>query len=399
MSTKPTIELQNIFASLDKSFCNSLSRDKRRVLEAVKSCRTAHLGTHFTTCSNCNYQEFSYNSCRNRHCPKCQGAATARWVESREEELLPVPYAHTVFTLPQELRMLCYQNKQIIYKIFFEVVSETLNTVAANPKFLGAKLTFFCVLHTWNQQLQYHPHLHIVSPKGGLSLDNTKWVPCRTNFFLPVRALSKLFRAKMLSAISKAFSKKQFSFYGSLKHLDTPKEFKKLLFSSTKSNWVVYSKKPFGGPNQVIKYLSAYVQRVAISNYRLRSFDKFNVTFSYRDSKHKNKKRLSTVSTKEFTRRFLMHILPRQFVRIRHYGLFSTATKKLYLPLIKTLLLKDSTTQPNKSTLTTCPQCKEGKLNHLLIIPHRRSFTPLQLFTFTPITQFNNSTNLFITDQ
>lgn len=398
MSTKPALELQNIFSTLDKRYCSSLSIDKRRVLEAVRSCRTARLGTHLTTCSNCSYQEFSYNSCRNRHCPKCQGAVAAHWVESREEELLPVPYAHTVFTIPQELRLLCYQNKRLFYSIFFEVVSESLNTIAANPKFLGAKLTFFSVLHTWNQQLQYHPHLHIVSPKGGLSFDKTKWIPCKTNFFLPVRALSRVFRAKMLSALNKAYSQGKFKFYGTLINLHNPSDFKNLLISSTKSDWVVYSKKPFGGPTQVLKYLSAYVQRVAISNHRLRSLDKHKVVFSYRDSRNKSKKRLASLTTKEFTRRFLLHILPKQFVRIRHYGLFSTATKKFYLPIIKSLFKGQLPSPTLQANTNCCPECKTGTLSHQLIIPHRKLHIPKHFLLARPFSQLQNSSPVFILD-
>lgn len=366
--SKNQLEVQDIFRSLGKSFYEKLDVAKRRVFNAIVRCRTAQLGIHFTHCTKCSYRDFSYNSCRNRHCPKCQGATAARWVDARKEELLPVPYAHTVFTLPKELRSICYQNKRVVYEIFFKAVSETLNAVAANPKFLGAKLSFYATLHTWNQKLEYHPHLHVVSQKGGLSFDGTTWIPCKTNFFLPVRALSKVFRGKMLELLQNAHRNGKLSFYGSSSHLSSFEAFNELLQTSKKSNWVVYSKKPFGGPEQVIKYLSAYVQRVAISNYRLRKLQDNCVTFSYRDSRNNNKKRLCRLSTEEFARRFLLHILPKAFVRTRHYGLFSTATKRQNLRLARQLLGEQTSNLTVKikpfPPAEVCPKCLEATLIH-----------------------------------
>lgn len=375
---RPSIEVRDVFAALPQHLRTQLSPDKQRVVRAILNCRTAALGSHTRSCTHCSHHEISYNSCRNRHCPKCQGTVAARWVDARAEELLPTGYAHTVFTLPAELRSVAYQNKRVVYELLFSVVAQTLKAVAANPKFLGAKITFFSLLHTWNQKLEYHPHLHIVSPRGGISLTDGTWVDAPQNFFLPVRALSKVFRGKMIEALRLAHREGRLKFYGNLKPLECPIEFEKLLSRTRKSNWVVYSKKPFGGPTQVLKYLSAYVHRVAISNHRLRKLDANNVSFVYRDSKSKNKRRLCTLTHSTFANRFLLHILPRGFTRIRHYGLLSTATKRKYQLILKQLLKDRSLavqseiqTPPPFSML--CPKCNTGQLVTIAVqmIPHR----------------------------
>lgn len=384
---RPSVEVRDVFASLPQSDISQLSPDKLRVVRAVLNCRTAALGSHTRSCTLCSHQEISYNSCRNRHCPKCQGAVAARWVEARAAELLPTGYAHTVFTLPAELRSLAYQNKHVVYELLFSAVADTLKAVAANPKFLGTEITFFSLLHTWNQKLEYHPHLHIVSPRGGISLADGTWVDAPKNFFLPVRALSKVFRGKMIEALRLAHRKGKLKFYGPLKQLESPMEFEKLLGQTRKSDWVVYSKKPFGGPTQVLKYLSAYIHRVAISNHRLRNLDSNSVSFVYRDSKSKskNKRRLLTLSNSTFTKRFLLHILPRGFTRIRHYGLLSTATKRKYLPILKQLLqhrgsvVSGKNNQPEQFSML-CPNCNTGQLRAISVqmIRHSAAFKPIQ---------------------
>lgn len=383
MQQKP-LEVADVFNACGTSFENSLSWDKRKVFSAIKCCRTSALGAHVRECTNCKYREQSYNSCRNRHCPRCDGTTAARWTEARSEELLPVPYFHTVFTLASELRGVAYQNKRVVYELLFRAVSESLEHAAANPQFLGAKITAVTVLHTWNQKLQYHPHIHAISPHGGISFDNSHWVAGKKNFFLPVRALSKLFRGKMISFLRQAHREGKLSFYGELKSLEQSKEFEKLLSSCRKSNWVVYSKKPFGGPQQIVKYLSAYVHRVAISNRRLRKLVHTQVTFSYRDSKRKNKKRKLTLSAQSFTQRFLLHILPKNFTRIRHYGFLSTATKRLYLPLAKHLLSQFDAHSAFKTTsctvkefTTACPKCSSGTMRY--IIPHSAMLPAISL--------------------
>lgn len=381
-----SLEVAEVFQAA--KLTKKLSTDKLRVARKITSCRTAMLGGHVRKCSACSYYEQSYNSCRDRHCPKCQGSVAAKWVESRVEELLPVPYFHTVFTLPSELREVAYQNKREVYELLFQAVSETLQAVAANPRFLGAQIAFFSVLHTWNQLQEFHPHLHVVSPKGGISFDNTKWVSSKHNFFLPVRALSKVFRGKMIDALRQAHQQGRLRFYGHSKHLESKIEFERLLGKCRKSNWVVYSKKPFGGPTQVIKYFSSYVHRVAISNHRLRKLEDNNVTFSYRDSKNKNKKRLCLLPATTFVHRFLLHILPKNFTRIRHYGFLSNGHKARYLPLAKKLIAESKAQVAHPSILVTpfkhqCPSCKKGIMAVLYsYFTHRASYTRYKSYFF-----------------
>lgn len=373
---RPKLEVSDIFKSLGEDFSARVSVDQRRVLDAIVNCRTAKLGAHLSHCTSCDYEKLSYNSCRNRHCPKCQGGVAAAWVDARAAELLPVEYAHTVFTFPKELRQVAYQNKRVVYELFFRCVAETLHCVAANEKFLGAKLSFFSVLHTWNQKLEYFPHIHVVSPKGGLSLDGSRWVSAPHNFFLPVRALSKVFRGKMIDALRQAHRTGKLNFFGTAAPLSRITEFEKLLASLRRCDWVVYSKKPFGGPTQVLKYLSAYIHRVAISNHRLRELKDGKVTFVYRDSRDNHKRKRLTLPAETFARRFLLHLIPKNFTRIRHYGLFSTATKKRQLPRIRALLGQCPPAAPTtvqRVSCNTCPKCRLGTLRSLIVpmIPHR----------------------------
>jgi len=292
-----------------------------KVLGAIERCRTVAMGGHLDQCSACGHQAISYNSCRNRHCPKCQSRARDRWLAARRAELLPTPYAHVVFTLPHQLAPLALQNKHLMYSLLFRCSAQTLIEIAADPKHLGAEIGFFSVLHTWNQKLQHHPHVHCVVAAGGLSPNHTDWKhPRSARFFLPEGVLSEVFRGKFLQALQEAYTSGELIFQGMLKGLMQPRLFRSLVHQLYGLRWVVYCKPPFGGPDQVLRYLGAYTHRVAISNRRLVSLDDHKITFRWRDSAHKNKKRLLALEDEEFLRRFLLHVLPRGFVRIRHFG-------------------------------------------------------------------------------
>jgi Putative transposase/Transposase zinc-binding domain len=324
-----------------------------KVLGAIERCRTAAIGGHLDRCSACGYQAISYNSCRNRHCPKCQGQARDRWLAARRAELLPVPYAHIVFTLPHQLAPLALQNKQVMYSMLFRCSAQTLLEIAADPKHLGAEIGFFSALHTWNQKLQHHPHVHCVVPAGGLSQDHEHWKrPRNPRFFLPEGVLSEVFRGKFLDALWEAHAAGQLVFHGMLRQLAQPKLFRSLIRQLYGLRWVAYCKPPFGGPDQVLRYLGAYTHRVAISNHRLISFRDDQVTFRWRDSAHKNKKRLLTLPVEEFLRRFLLHVLPRGFVRIRHFGFLASRRRGTLLPLCERALSAD----PPASHLPAIPR-------------------------------------------
>jgi hypothetical protein len=340
-----------------------------KVLVAIERCRTAAMGGHVDQCSGCGHRAISYNSCRNRHCPKCQSQARDRWLAARRAELLATPYAHVVFTLPHQLAPLALQNKAVIYGLLFRCSAETLIEIAADPKHLGAEIGFFSVLHTWNQKLQHHPHVHCVVAAGGLSRDHTHWVrPRRDKFFLPVGVLSKLFRGKFVAALQQAHTSGQLQFHGLLRGLSQPRLFRSFIRQLFVPRWVVYCKPAFGGPEQVLRYLGAYTHRVAISNHRLVSFEDDKVAFRWRDSAHKNKKRLLTLPVDEFLRRFLLHVLPRGFVRIRHFGFLASRRRGALIPLCKQLLSTDASATPHPgppqpdprsllAPLWTCPLC------------------------------------------
>jgi hypothetical protein len=316
-----------------------------KVLVAIVGCRTAAMGGHLDQCSGCGYRAISYNSCRNRHCPKCQSQARDRWLASRRAELLATPYAHVVFTLPHQLAPLALQNKEVIYGLLFRASAQTLIEIAADPGRLGAEIGFFSVLHTWNQKLQHHPHVHCVVAAGGLSCDHTHWVrPRSARFFLPEAVLSEVFRGKFLEALQQAHTSRQLRFHGLLHGLAQPKLFRSLIRQLYAPRWVVYCKPPFGGSEQVLRYLGAYTHRVAISNPRLVSCQDDKVTFRWRDSARKNKKRLLTLPADEFLRRFLLHVLPRGFVRIRHFGFLASRRRGQLLPLCKQMLARASFT-------------------------------------------------------
>ena len=336
-----------------------------KVLITIERCRTIALGGHVDECSRCGHRAVSYNSCRNRHCPKCQSNARDRWLAARRSELLPTRYAHVVFTLPHELAPLALQNKQLVYSLLFSCSAETLLEIGRAPKHLGAEIGFFSVLHTWNQKLQHHPHVHCVVSAGGLSPDHTHWVsPRYGNFFLPVAVLSKVFRGKFIEAFQQAFAAGELQFHGQLQALAQPKIFGRFVRQLFCHHWVVYCKPPFGGPDQVLRYIGAYTHRVAISNHRLVAFHDDQVTFRWRDSAHHNKKRLITLHVDEFLRRFLLHVLPRGFVRIRHFGFLASRRRGALVPLCKQLLasLPAATPAPlsvpaQPSPLWTCPLC------------------------------------------
>ena len=308
-----------------------------KVLLAIARCRTAALGGHLDECTRCGHRAISFNSCRNRHCPKCQSGARERWLEKRRRELLPTPYVHVVFTLPRHLAPLVLQNKKIIYDLLFHTSAETLLEVARDPKHLGAEIGFFSVLHTWSQKLDIHPHVHCVVPAGGLSLDRTHWVPASERYFLPRAVLREVFRGKFVDALKQAFRNGQLCFHGDLTLLAPPKTFA-WLRPLYRKDWIVYLKPPFGGPQFVLQYLGRYTHRVAISNHRLVSFAEGKVTFHWRDSAHNNEQKLMTLSLDEFLRRFLLHLLLEGFVRIRNFGFLANRKRATTLPLCFQLL-------------------------------------------------------------
>ncbi len=337
----------------------------------LRDCRTAALGGHLQQCDRCGHRIISYNSCRNRHCPKCQASARARWLAQRQAELLPVPYFHVVFTLPQEPASLALQNPKQIYNILFRAASETLLTIAADPQHLGASIGFLAVLHTWGQNLHLHPHLHCVVPGGGISPDGSRWVACRKNFFLPVRVLSRLFRNKFLKALRAAFRRGELHFPGDLRYLAVPSAFHSLCRKAADREWVVYAKPPFGGPERVLKYLARYTHRVAISNHRLRSLESGNVRFEWKDYAHSNHTKDMTLDAVEFIRRFLLHVLPTGFVRIRQFGLLANRVRKQKLEQCRDLLAEryptptidvHSSLEVRSEDPHRCPVCTLGRL-------------------------------------
>jgi len=336
-----------------------------RVLFAIEFCRTATLGGHLDRCSRCGYEAISYNSCRNRHCPKCLTNARDQWLAERSQELLPVHYVHVVFTVPHELSWLALHNKKIVYDLLFRTSTATLLEVAADPTHLGAEIGFLSVLHTWGQNLQHHPHIHCVIPSGGLSPDRRRWIHPRYPFFLPVKVLSRVFRGKFIAALKHAFRQGQLVFPGGLQALAGEKAFRAFLRPLFRQDWVIYSKRPFGGPEHVLHYLARYTHRVAISNHRLLSVADGKVSFRWKDYAHGSKQRKMTVTAEEFLRRFMLHVLPRGFVRIRFSGLLANRRRKQLLPLCKQLL--EGSSQPHSQTSGSveakpvegwfCPHC------------------------------------------
>jgi hypothetical protein len=326
------------------------SAAQKRVVRALTSCRTAVLGGHVDECDRCGRREISYNSCRNRHCPKCQGAATAEWLDAHRQHLLPVPYSHVVFTLPQELAPLALQNQRLLYGFLFQAASQALLELASDARHLGAQVGFLAILHTWGQTLLHHPHLHCLVPAGGIGPHQERWVSSRPTFFLPVRPLSRLFRGKYLALLEQAFRQRRIQFHGDLAALAEPNAFARSLASLRAHDWVVHAKPPFGGPEQVLKYLARYTHRVAISNGRLQRLGNGQVTFEWKDYAHGNQLRLMTLTAAEFTRRFLLHVLPDHFVRIRYYGFLANCRRETLLSLCRSLLGAPDTRPQERAT-------------------------------------------------
>lgn len=317
-----------------------LSLGQLKVMSAIERCRTLALGGHKLLCQSCGHIEMAYNSCRNRHCPKCQATAAHRWLEARQADLLPVEYFHVVFTIPAQINELAYQNKKVVYNILFKAVTKTLTLIAGDKKHLGVKLGATLVLHTWGSTMMHHPHIHCIIPGGGLSEDNQTWISCRPGYFLPVPVLSLLFKRVFLDMLYQAYLTKQLNFYGNLKKIETERHFFYWLKPLKKKSWYVYAKKPFAGPKAVLAYLSRYTHRVAIANSRLLSLKDKKVTFKYKNYRKKGKKQQQkmTLDVDEFIRRFLIHVLPSGFHRIRHIGLFANARRKDNLDKIRSLL-------------------------------------------------------------
>lgn len=382
---KPRYEVADIFQKYGQIYRqkHSLPLSHLKVMRSIETCRTSELGGHLERCDHCGYERNAYNSCRNRHCPKCQALAKAQWLEKRKAELLPVEYFHNVFTVPHELNQIALCNKRIVFDILFKTVAETLREFAGNPKHgLGGKIGFTAILHTWDQKLLSHIHLHCVIPAGVLSLDGKSWIHSRKNFLFPVKALSKVFRGKFIDCLKKAFTKSKMIFPGKIAKLTTKDHFLQLISQLWKKDWVVYSKAPFNGPEQVFDYLGRYTHRVAIANHRIAKIEDDLVTFRYRDRSDGDKCKHMTITAYEFTRRFLLHVLPDSFMRIRHYGFLANRFKKQDLAKCRELLglqadlpeIPEQTVQEKMLQLTgvdvtECPLCKQGRMKRVMELP------------------------------
>ncbi len=378
--TRPRLEVADVFRRYGDAFRqllgDSLTTAQRRVMSAIELCRTAALGGQIEQCDQCGHRRLCYRSCRNRHCPKCQGSAQADWVAKRRDELLDCPYFHVVFTLPTEIAAIALQNRRALYDILFRAASRTLRQIAADPKRLGAEIGFFGVLHTWGQNLSFHPHLHCVVPGGGIAPGGDRWIACRPGFFLPVRVLSRRFRTLFLDQLERAFRSGRLDFFHSLEELRDPAAFARYLAPLRQTEWVVYSKPPCAGPAQVLAYLGRYTHRVAISNHRLLAIDNGQVRFLWRDSRHRNRRKTMTLAAEEFIRRFLLHVLPPDFHRVRHFGFLAGCHRTEKLTLCRSLLgmppadtaapseptrdCRDRFEDRTGTSLRTCPACRRG---------------------------------------
>jgi hypothetical protein len=363
--TRPLWEVADVIQRGGRRFLDryqeSLTYLQVKVLNAIARCRTAALGGHRDPCDRCGYQTISYNSCRNRHCPKCQTNARDRWLRSRQQELLPVPYYHVVFSVPHRLVPFMWQNQRALFALLFEASAATLLEVAANPTRLGARIGFLSVLHTGGQTLQPHPHIHCVVPGGGLSADHQRWIHSKPGFFLPVRVLSRVFRGKFVAGLKQLFRQHRLQFFGACQPLADARAFHAFLRTLFREDWIVYAKPPFGGPPHVLQYLARYTHRVAISNHRILNVTDHDVTFRWKDYAHHNKPRAMTLTQEEFLRRFFQHILPTGFPRIRYFGFLANRCRRRLLPLCRNLLAM-STPEVSLSTATTashpCPRCQ-----------------------------------------
>ena len=384
------LEVGEVFRRYGETYCKenrgSLSAPERRVMNAIEVCRTAALGGHVERCDHCGHQRVWYNSCRNRHCPACQSLPRAQWIHDRQSELLDTPYFHVVFTLPEQIAAIAFHNKKALYDILFRAAAETLRTIAADAKHLGAEIGFFAVLHTWGQNLLHHPHLHCVVPGGGLSADRRRWIRCRSKFFLPVRVLSRLFRRLFLKYLDKAFENNTLQFPASMQHLQHPDQFSRYVAPVRKSEWVVYAKRPFAGPQQVLDYLGRYTHRVAISNNRLLSIEDARVRFRWKDYRNNTRHKTMSLTASEFIRRFLIHVLPDRFHRIRYYGFLGNRHRREKLAQCRRLLdmpLTDTTPgEPQEPQdyrdrfeqltgvcLWQCPVCHCGRMVEVEELP------------------------------
>jgi len=371
---RPKLEVADIFrahgAAYLRDHAGHLNLPQPKVMSAIENCRTAALGGHVAACTKCDHQHIAYNSCRNRHCPKCQGAAAQDWMQARMEDLLPVEYFHVVFTLPSQIVDIAYQNKAAVYGLLFKASAQTLLTIAADPKHLGAKIGATSVLHTWGSAMMHHPHVHVIVPGGGLSPDGKNWIGCRSGFFLPVKVLSRLFRRFFLEGLIRLHKAGKLKFFGKLSKLADPDTFAAHLSPLRKTNWVVYAKPPFGGPEAVLAYLSRYTHRVAISNHRLVSADADTVAFRWKDYRIKRGDRMKVMrlTADEFIRRFLIHVLPSGFHRIRHTGFLANSIRRDRIGQIRRLL--DAEPEPGQmpdetasaapdepSAQQPCPKC------------------------------------------
>lgn len=377
---RPALEVADVLRQHGQAYREthrgSLSYSQLRVMRAIEVCRTAILGGHVEQCDQCGHQRISYNSCRNRHCTKCQSLAKAQWLEQRQADLLPVPYFHVVFSVPEQVAALAYQNKSVVYGILFQSVAETLRRIAGDRKHLGAQIGFLAVLHTWGQTLEHHPHIHCVVPGGGLAPDGEQWISCRPGFFLPVRVLSRLFRRLFLQKLNHAFQTGKLQFFTRLRPLKDATEWNKYLTAARVHEWVVYAKRPFGGPEQALEYLGRYTHRVAISNNRLKELKDGSVSFAYKDYRHESKQKVMTLAADEFIRRFLLHVLPSGFQRIRQYGFLSGPSRAVKLARCRELLtgsaILGSLVCPQDwraryeavtgESLDSCPACHHGHM-------------------------------------
>jgi hypothetical protein len=382
--TAPALELGDIFRlhgpAYLTTFGDSLSYEQKQALRAIAVCRTAALSGHVEECNRCGYRKISYCSCRNRHCPKCHGQARARWLEQRAAELLPVEYFHVVFTVPQLVAPLALRNQRVVYGILFRAAAETLLQIAADSRHLGARIGFLAVLHTWGQNLHHHPHLHCVIPGGGIASDQRQWISCRRQFLFPVKVLSRLFRGKFVAYLKTAFREGELGFHGEVKSLREKRAFFEWLARVAETEWVVYAKPPFGGPRQVLKYLARYTHGVAISNRRLISLENGRVTFRWKNYARASEPAIMMLKAEEFIRRFLLHVLPKGFVKIRHFGFLANRCRRDNLLLCRELLAASSTgppgpvphdshsDEPEADRVDRCPRCKVGSMRPVEIL-------------------------------
>ena len=364
--SRPHLEVADVMRTCRDELYAACSAQQRKAIRAILACRTALLGGHLRRCERCAHELIAYNSCRNRHCPKCQAARQAHWCDTQQQQLLNVPYCHLVFTLPRALAPLALQNQRLMYNLLFRAAAETLTTIARDQRHLGADIGFIAVLHTWGQTLTHHPHLHCLAPAGGLAPDQQSWIPCKKQFFLPVRVLSSLYRHKYLSYLRQARREQQLAYHGQLAPLARARAWRRYLDQLRDSDWVVYAKPAFGSAQQTLKYLARYTHRVAISNSRLLRLHDDHVTFSYKDYRQPRARRRITLSSSEFCRRYLQHVLPKGFVRIRHYGLLANRHRQHNLARCHQLIGSPPPPSHPPSDPTTptypCPACHAGQL-------------------------------------